>query len=189
MYQFTSFETLSVGSLRVLSCVLPQPLGAREGGAHRGGGGLSARLPPGQHRTQHAAAERRARPGGGSSRRGAGVGRGLATINPGAGLKITKEQHSREKNKTSFFFVRFKAQATSKDIVGGKIKNSKQGLKTFVTFQTQKPDCGALLHLRVLLSRRSAQRCNTTYCIHTKPVHTHTHLCLLVKPRLVLLPG
>lgn len=55
---------------------------------------------------------------------------------------------------------------------------------TFVYVQSQKPDCGALLYLRVLLLQHLAQRCNTTLLIHTlaKPVHarTHTYTPLLV---------
>lgn len=59
----------SVDSFLVL-----QPPGAREGGAHRDRGGWSASVPPGWCHTQPAIAERRPRPGGGSSHRGAGVG-------------------------------------------------------------------------------------------------------------------
>jgi len=168
-------ETSCITSLAAL-CSLPQPPGACEGGAHWAGRRQSTSIPTGWCHTQPAIAEWRARPGGGSSHRGAGVGkihsrpegRDLHRSIPEPSCLCEEEKiatvHSREKreerkkeNVFFFLFVSKKIQATKDDI-----EKLKTGLDEFCYFQTQKQDCGALLYLHVLLSQHLAQRCNTT---------------------------
>lgn len=97
--------------LRSLS--LLQPPGAREGGAHRGGGGQPANVSAGRGHTQPASAQRRARPGGGSSHRGAGVGpntreRAEGRSPPHPPVTVERRRYTlhlkrKERKKTDFF--------------------------------------------------------------------------------------